>query len=53
MLPGPGEYDRDLIASFANRLLVFTDGGLVDFRGTYEEFLAQEVATKKPPKKKR
>ncbi|MCK6549688.1 ATP-binding cassette domain-containing protein [Myxococcota bacterium] len=32
-------HDRDLIASFATRLFAFTDEGLVDFRGTYEEFL--------------
>jgi ATPase subunit of ABC transporter with duplicated ATPase domains len=34
-------HDRDLIASFANRLFAFEDGKLTDFRGTYEEYLAQ------------
>jgi ATPase subunit of ABC transporter with duplicated ATPase domains len=34
-------HDRDLIASFANRLFAFDDGKLTDFRGTYEEYLAQ------------
>jgi ATPase subunit of ABC transporter with duplicated ATPase domains len=32
-------HDRDLIGSFANRLFAFTPAGLVDFQGTYEEFL--------------
>jgi ATPase subunit of ABC transporter with duplicated ATPase domains len=32
-------HDRDLIESFANRLFVFEDGQLHDFRGTYEEYL--------------
>jgi ATPase subunit of ABC transporter with duplicated ATPase domains len=31
-------HDRDLISSFATRLFAFTDKGLVDFKGTYEEF---------------
>jgi ATPase subunit of ABC transporter with duplicated ATPase domains len=31
-------HDRDLISSFATRLFAFTDNGLVDFKGTYEEF---------------
>src|SRR5258705_1064133 len=34
-------HDRDLIGSFANRLFAFEEGGLTDFRGTYEEYLAQ------------
>jgi ATPase subunit of ABC transporter with duplicated ATPase domains len=32
-------HDRDLIGSFATRLFAFTQKGLVDFQGTYEEFL--------------
>jgi ATPase subunit of ABC transporter with duplicated ATPase domains len=32
-------HDRDLIGSFATRLFAFTPAGLVDFQGTYEEFL--------------
>jgi len=32
-------HDRDLIDQFATRLWAFTPQGLVDFRGTYEEFL--------------
>jgi ATPase subunit of ABC transporter with duplicated ATPase domains len=32
-------HDRDLIGSFATRLFAFTPSGLVDFQGTYEEFL--------------
>jgi ATPase subunit of ABC transporter with duplicated ATPase domains len=38
-------HDRDLIATFANRLFAFDEGKLVDFRGTYEEYLAQRQAT--------
>jgi ATPase subunit of ABC transporter with duplicated ATPase domains len=34
-------HDRDLIGSFANRLFAFEERGLTDFRGTYEEYLAQ------------
>jgi ATPase subunit of ABC transporter with duplicated ATPase domains len=34
-------HDRDLIASFATRLFAFTDEGLIDFRGSYDEFLAK------------
>lgn len=32
-------HDRDLIASFATRLFAFTPQGLVDWSGSYEEFL--------------
>ena len=32
-------HDRDLIEQFATRLWAFTAEGLVDFRGTYDEFL--------------
>ncbi len=32
-------HDRDLIGSFATRLFAFTPRGLVDFKGTYDEFL--------------
>jgi ATPase subunit of ABC transporter with duplicated ATPase domains len=34
-------HDRDLIGSFATRLFAFTSNGLVDFKGTYDEFLTQ------------
>ena len=32
-------HDRDLVASFANRIFAFTPKGLIDFRGTYDDFL--------------
>jgi ATPase subunit of ABC transporter with duplicated ATPase domains len=32
-------HDRDLISSFANRLFAFTPYGLIDFRGSYDEYL--------------
>lgn len=34
-------HDRDLIANYATRLFAFTDQGLVDFPGSYEDFLQQ------------
>jgi ATPase subunit of ABC transporter with duplicated ATPase domains len=35
-------HDRDLISSFATRLWAFEGGKLVDFRGTYDEYLAEK-----------
>jgi ATPase subunit of ABC transporter with duplicated ATPase domains len=37
-------HDRDLIDSFANRLFAFEGKTLVDFRGSYDEYLAQRDA---------
>ncbi len=37
-------HDRDLIEQFATRLWAFTSEGLVDFRGTYDEYLAKARA---------
>jgi ATPase subunit of ABC transporter with duplicated ATPase domains len=31
-------HDRDLVNSFANRIFAFTETGLVDWRGSYEDF---------------
>jgi ATPase subunit of ABC transporter with duplicated ATPase domains len=39
-------HDRDLIDAFANRLFVFDDNGLTDFRGTHEEYLASKGTTR-------
>ena len=44
-------HDRNLIASFANHLFVFEPSGLCDFRGGYEDYLAQKEAA--PPVKKK
>ena len=41
-------HDRDLIEQFATRLWAFTSEGLVDFRGTYDEFLAKGRAAAAP-----
>jgi len=38
-------HDRDLIEQFATRLWAFTSEGLVDFRGTYDEYLAKARTT--------
>jgi ATPase subunit of ABC transporter with duplicated ATPase domains len=43
-------HDRDLIDNFATRLWAFGPGGLTDFRGGYEEYLAQQEGP--APKKK-
>ncbi len=34
-------HDRELISGFATRIWAFTNEGLVDFKGTYEEFLTK------------
>ena len=44
-------HDRDLIGSFATRLFAFTPAGLVDFKGTYEQFLAQSAELASPAAK--
>jgi ATPase subunit of ABC transporter with duplicated ATPase domains len=43
-------HDRDLISDVATRILAFTDQGLVDFYGTYEEYL-QTHKMREPAKK--
>jgi ATPase subunit of ABC transporter with duplicated ATPase domains len=45
-------HDRDLIATFANRLWAFDERGLVDFRGTYEEYLAERSGGQAPRKRR-
>jgi ATPase subunit of ABC transporter with duplicated ATPase domains len=32
-------HDRDLVASFANPIFAFTRKGLIDWRGSYHDFL--------------
>jgi ATPase subunit of ABC transporter with duplicated ATPase domains len=32
-------HDRDLISDVATRVLSFTPNGLIDYHGTYEEYL--------------
>jgi len=44
-------HDRELISTFATRLFAFTKDGLIDFRGTYDEFV--EKYADKPQKAKR
>ncbi|MGC4116063.1 MAG: ATP-binding cassette domain-containing protein [Myxococcales bacterium] len=36
-------HDRDLISTFATRLFAFTPRGLIDFQGTYDEFLVKHA----------
>src|SRR5271163_2483548 len=42
-------HDRDLISDVATRILSFTSNGVVDFHGTYEEYL-QTHKFKEPAK---
>ncbi len=45
-------HDRNLIETFANHMFIFEPGGgLIDFRGNYEDYLAQREAAV-PAKKK-
>jgi ATPase subunit of ABC transporter with duplicated ATPase domains len=46
-------HDRDLIETFATRLFVFSDQGLVDFRGTYAELMTQQQAAAPLPSRGR
>ena len=32
-------HDRELVSSFATRIFAFTEGGLVDWQGSYEDFV--------------
>lgn len=36
-------HDREFVSSLATRILEFTSTGIVDFRGTYEDYLASQV----------
>ena len=55
-------HDRDLVAEFATRIFAFTDEGLVDWQGTYEDYLERHGSDEPtrggtsgsiPPSKKR
>ncbi|WP_428354529.1 hypothetical protein [Methyloprofundus sp.] len=35
-------HDREFVSSLATRILELTPSGIVDFRGTYEEYLASQ-----------
>ena len=32
-------HDRDLVSTFATRIFAFTDSGLIDWQGTYEDYV--------------
>jgi ATPase subunit of ABC transporter with duplicated ATPase domains len=40
-------HDRDLIDSFATRIWAFEEGGVIDFHGTHDDYLAQRGKKKK------
>jgi ATPase subunit of ABC transporter with duplicated ATPase domains len=35
-------HDREFVSSLATRIIEMTDDGIIDFRGTYEEYLASQ-----------
>jgi ATPase subunit of ABC transporter with duplicated ATPase domains len=35
-------HDREFVSSLANRVLEVKDGQIIDFQGTYEEYLASQ-----------
>jgi ATPase subunit of ABC transporter with duplicated ATPase domains len=44
-------HDRDLISSFATRIWAFTDKGLVDHWGDYDDYLAKHGGDIMPKRK--
>jgi ATPase subunit of ABC transporter with duplicated ATPase domains len=46
-------HDRDLISGFATRLFAFTNEGLIDFKGTYDQFLEKHDVGKVMSREKR
>ena len=45
-------HDRDLISEVATRILSFTPDGVIDFRGTYDEYLETHPLPERAPKAK-
>ena len=45
-------HDRDLISEVATRILSFTPEGLINFNGTYEDYLVQHPLPEQPRKTK-
>ena len=45
-------HDRDLISSFASRIFAFTPEGLIDFKGTYDEYLSKHGEAHAPQRKR-
>jgi ATPase subunit of ABC transporter with duplicated ATPase domains len=40
-------HDRDFVASLATRIIEITADGIIDFTGTYDEYLRTEVLAQK------
>jgi len=36
-------HDREFVSSLATRVIEIKDGGLIDFGGTYDEYLASQL----------
>jgi ATPase subunit of ABC transporter with duplicated ATPase domains len=43
-------HDRDLVSSFATRIFAFTEEGLVDWQGSFDEFVERRSSVNPPPK---
>jgi len=40
-------HDRNFVASLATRIIDITPNGIVDFRGSYDEYLRAQMLTEK------
>jgi ATPase subunit of ABC transporter with duplicated ATPase domains len=40
-------HDRDFVSSLATRVIEMTPDGIVDFKGSYDEYLRAEILNKK------
>jgi ATPase subunit of ABC transporter with duplicated ATPase domains len=43
-------HDRDLVSSFATRIFAFTDDGLIDWQGSFDDYMERAVSIP-PPRK--
>jgi ATPase subunit of ABC transporter with duplicated ATPase domains len=43
-------HDRDLVSSFATRIFAFTDEGLIDWQGTYDDYMERAGSIPPGPK---
>ncbi len=37
-----GSHDREFVNGLANRIIEMKDGGIVDFKGSYDEYLKSQ-----------
>jgi ATPase subunit of ABC transporter with duplicated ATPase domains len=43
-------HDRDLVSAFATRIFAFTDDGLIDWQGSYDDYMERSGGTGSGPK---